>query len=301
MIKKRKLISVIIPFNELKFVKNINILCDFELVREVIVLNNSGRDIRRFFSDERFSIIDIDNFDHGRVRNEGAKQSKGDILLFMTQDAIPLGEDFDIKISESFSYDIKGVYGKHVVLIGSSPFEKFEREMFYGDEKIIKPVVRNEKLGFQDVFVSNVCFAVDRNVFFEVGGFPENIISSEELILSYKIIKAGYRIMYNPDIQVEHSHHSDGVLKDFKRWFDLGVFFSEYPEIYSGFIKIPIYIFTREFLFFLLNSPSLIPKLLFRGFVRALAIQLGMNYRVIPWYLRYKLSLNKNFWLNNSR
>lgn len=295
---RSKKISAIIPFNDVRFINNIKVLTSFDLISEVVVLNNSGQNISRKIHEKKVIVEEVCDFDHGGTRNLGACISKGDILLFMTQDACPHGRDFDRNIISSFFGVVKAVYGKHVPDC-EDPFEIFERNFIYGDNILLKPrcsTKKNKKcrIKFPDFFASDVCFAVDRQVFKEVGGFPENVISSEELILSYKIINSGYKIMYNPLVKVVHSHHSEDMIKNFKRWFDVGVFFSYYPHLSEGFYRFAFELFLKEFLFFLGNNPHLIGKLMLRGAVRFMAMRLGLVHRYIPF--REHLSLNKNFW-----
>ena len=62
---------------------------------EIIIVDSSSTDKTvELARKEGAKIISIarDSFDHGETRNLAAKESKGDYLLYMTQDAIP----FDI-------------------------------------------------------------------------------------------------------------------------------------------------------------------------------------------------------------
>lgn len=293
-----KSISAIIPLNDPSFLENIKSLQNFKLIREVIVLNNSGEGISKYIRSKKFLVEDVQKFDHGGTRNLGASISKGDILLFMTQDARPCGDDFDINIIRSFSGKVKLVYGKHIPL-EENPFEAFERRFLYGERVVVKPAKfkPDGRIDFPDFFASDVCLAVDRNTFWEVGGYPENVISSEELILSYKIVRAGYKIMYNPSVKVFHSHHNEKILESFRRWFDVGVFFSYYPFVKRGFYKFAIHLFISEFIFLLFKHPNLIGNLIARGGIRFIAIQIGLRYKYIPSNFKKCFSMNKSFWI----
>jgi GT2 family glycosyltransferase len=53
--------------------------------------------------------------------------------------------------------------------------------------------------------ISGACFMVKREVFQRVGGFTESyFMYVEDLELSYKITKAGFKILYLPDCEVVH-------------------------------------------------------------------------------------------------
>lgn len=63
---------------------------------------------------------------------------------------------------------------------------------------------RRNKPVFVD-WVSGACLLVRNDVFATVGGFDENIFMySEDLDLCLRIKKAGYNILYNPDIKIIH-------------------------------------------------------------------------------------------------
>ncbi len=42
-------------------------------------------------SDQRVRVVPIANFSHGRARNIGAREAQGEIVVLLTQDALPAG------------------------------------------------------------------------------------------------------------------------------------------------------------------------------------------------------------------
>lgn len=289
------MISVILPISEREYFKNLKNLLKYPEICEVIVVDSShseSHEIREFSNDDRLKFIREEQFDHGASRNRGAKLARGEILLFMTQDAVPFEDNFAREIISSFSGKIRAVYGKQIA-DESNVFEFFERKNLYPDYQIIKRYKTN--MTFQDFFVSDACFAVEKEIFWNLGGFPENIISSEELILSIKILKSGYYILYNPNVKVLHTHN-ENLVRNFKRWFDVGVAFSHYPEVRRGFFGFAGKLCVKELVYFLKKDPSSLFYLLARIFVRSAGIALGMNWRMFGKY-SYYLSLNKNFFI----
>ena len=62
---------------------------------QLIIIDSSSKDNTvKIASEFKADIIQIkeEEFDHGRTRNLGASVATGDILIFMTQDAIPENE-----------------------------------------------------------------------------------------------------------------------------------------------------------------------------------------------------------------
>lgn len=299
------MISVIIPVSDPKYFENQKALVKYRDIEEIIILDSSLSlgNIKDRINDKRILVFQEHSFDHGSTRNKGAKLAKGDILLFMTQDARPYGDNFTEEIISSIDEQVKAVYGKHVVGDDQNIFERFERKFVYNDNittKSCKP-----RLNFEDIFVSDVCFAVEKRVFELLGGFPENVICSEELILSFKLLRAGYKVMYNPNLKVWH-YHNESSLETFRRWFDVGVAFSKTPYVFSGFRRYALNIVISEFLFLvkkkdLTENPNLIAEFFKRIMFRFLAFEIGKRYRILENFgidIR-NLSKNKSFWNRN--
>lgn len=78
-----------------------------------------------------------------------------------------------------------------------------------------------KRYGIKTFFYTNVCSAVRKETFQKVGGYPEPIVSNEDMILAERCILAGHSIIYAPKASVIHSH--DYSLKQvFGRYFDIG-------------------------------------------------------------------------------
>lgn len=299
------MISVIIPVSDPKYFENHKTLLKYKEINEVIILDSSLSlgNIEDRVNGKRVLVLQEDSFDHGSTRNKGASLAKGDILLFMTQDARPYGDNFTAEIISSIDDQVKAVYGKHVVGDDQNIFEKFEREFVYNDNIVTKSW--KSKLKFEDIFVSNVCFAVEKKIFELLGGFPENVICSEELIISFKLLRSGYKVMYNPNLKVWH-FHNESSLENFRRWFDVGVAFSKTPYVFSGFRRYALNIVISELLFLIKNpdlvkNPNLMAEFFKRIILRFLAFEIGKRYKILNNFgidIR-NLSKNKSFWNRN--
>jgi len=164
------------------------------------------------------------DFNHGKTRNKGASIAKGDFLVFMTQDAIAYDEyliENLLKPLENSNNMCVASYARHIPYKGASPIEKFLRNFNYPPFKIIKSKKDVEKMGIKTYFFSNVCSAIIKDVFEEVGGFPENIPINEDMFFAYRLINKGYKICYEPKAKVYHSHNLS-YLKKFLRYYNIG-------------------------------------------------------------------------------
>ena len=90
----------------------------------------------------------------------------------------------------------------------------------------------------KNVFFSNSFSSYRKEVLENVGRFKENLISYEDIYIVAKILLEGYKIAYVADAIVYHSH-SLSIWKDFKRHFELGIFFREENWILKTFGKKP--------------------------------------------------------------
>lgn len=274
---------------------------------ELIVVNSSLEDISGSLNRDlpiTFIRIPPESFDHGEARNLGARQSKGQILVFLTHDASPSSEDWLDRLIEPFRVDegIAAVYGRQLPRRTASPLEAFARSFNYGDEPIVKSKTGIPRLGIKTFFFSNVCSAIKRSAFEGVNGFPEPIITNEDMALAAKLIMANYKIAYEPRAAVIHSH-SYSLQQQFSRYFDIGIFFSSNRWIRSvapargegwGFLK--------GQLRFLISSGEWrwIPYALIEGIFKYAGFQLGLWARLLPRGLKRRMSLHKQFWLQEA-
>lgn len=268
-------ISAVVPLAHKKYLDNILKLVKYEQIKQIVVLNSTGENIEP--SNKKIFVVEERNFNHGRTRNKGAELANGDILLFTVQDAYPYNDDFANEIVKSINGCVKATYGQHVPNC-SNIFEVIERTYMYPSRAILKTY--KHRMRFEDFFVSNVCLAVERKTFMELGGFPDDIPCSEELILSIKILSKGYKILYNPNIKVVH-FHDEGFLASLKRWFNVGMAFSDYPQIKVGFIDYAMKVIWHELGVLTRRYPHLLPAFFLRVLTRELALESGKLYRLV--------------------
>src|SRR5699024_6586134 len=97
-------------------------------------------------------------FDHGGTRAAMADASDADLLLFMTQDAIPADEMLVEHLVMQFSLpQVKAAYARQLPKPGCSTLEAYTRGFNYPPESDIKDYGDLPKLGLKTFFCSNVC------------------------------------------------------------------------------------------------------------------------------------------------
>lgn len=241
------LIDIVIPTYkpDEKFWEIVEKLCNQTVaINKIIVMNTEQKYweklIRGHIYDDMAKKIQVHhisarNFDHGKTRNIGMSYSEADVVVMMTQDAVPVDNRLiEALVNGLYSSDDIGVaYGRQMARQDSSLAEKFSRGFNYPDESRVKSVEDIETLGIKAFFCSDVCAAYKRNIFNQLGGFVNEAVFNEDMIFANKLLKSGYKIYYAADARVYHTHEYSGR-QQFKRNFDLAVSQKMHPEVFEG-------------------------------------------------------------------
>jgi rhamnosyltransferase len=269
---------------------------------EIIVVDSSSSDHTARTAESHGAltlVIPEEDFDHGRTRNLAVAKSGGSILVFLTQDAVPESRYFLERLIEPLEQPaIAATYGRQVSRKNARPTEKFARLFNYPDVPQVKGRDDIPVLGIKTFFFSNVCSAIRRKEFEELGGFAENIIMNEDMLMAGKLILSGYKIAYVPDAAVIHSH--DYSLRcQLKRYFDIGVFMKRnlLPLVQVEAGNEGVKFFTEE-LRFLFNNKKYIwfPYALCENAFKYLGFKLGLHHAFLPAPLRKMISMHSHYW-----
>jgi rhamnosyltransferase len=165
--------------------------------------------------------IKPEEFHHGKTRNLGAELSSGGILVYITQDALPLNDNWLQKLTEDLNdLQVAMVVGRQIPWHDTKPPEKFFYLYYFPEHKI--EVVSGAPDYYRDnMFISNVNSAIRREVWQQFK-FSENIVMAEDKEFAKRVLLAGWRIVYQPEAVVYHAH--DFSLRAiFRRSMDSGI------------------------------------------------------------------------------
>ena len=243
--------------------------------------------------------IGAKTFDHGGTRNLAASMTRGEILVFTTQDSQFKGNEcLKNLIMPLESPAVAASYGRQVPREDANPVEKFVRFFNYPPVELIKGLDDLPSLGVKTFFFSNACSAIKKNAFEEVGGFPGKTIMNEDMFLAAKLLIKGYKIAYRPDAVVYHSHNYS-LATQFKRYFDIGVFFNRNRWIrdLANSESEGIRYLREEIQFLSANGQkSWLPYALLDTTVRFFGYRAGLLEERLPLYLKKMASRNRGFW-----
>ena len=238
-------------------------------------------------------------FDHGGTRRYGASLSDADILMCMTQDAVPANEYLIEKLLEPYADEyVSATYGRQLADRTADSIEEFTREFNYPKNSFIKSKLDVDRLGIKAYFCSNVCATYRNRVYKNLGGFVKKTIFNEDMIMAGKMIEAGYKIAYCADAKVYHFHRYS-YLQQLSRNFDLGVSHNQYPDIFYGKKSESEGIrLVKETYQHLVDNKEylLIPDLIMTSGFKFIGYQLGKRYHLLPKDLVVHLSMNKSYW-----
>ena len=246
-----------------------------------------------------------EEFDHGETRNRGMRFSRADIVVFMTDDAVPADEHLIEELVKAFEQ--RGPQGEAVIMAYARQLpdkdcplaERYTRSFNYPEESCVKTRADLERMGIETFFASNMCCAYDREKFWFQGGFIRRTIFNEDMIFAGKaLLQDDYAVAYAAGARVIHSHNYN-CRQQFKRNFDLAVSQADHPELF-GCVRsesegIRLVKSTARFLI-RRGKPWLVPGLVVKSGFKFLGYRAGKCYRLLPKWLILKLTMNREYW-----
>ncbi|MEN3282321.1 MAG: hypothetical protein V7607_3461 [Solirubrobacteraceae bacterium] len=197
---------------------------------EVLVCDSGSRDGSQAVARRHgATLIEIarDDFSHGATRNLMVQRASGDVVAFLTQDAIPASEDWLACLLGGFGLaeDVALVYGPYRPRRDASPSVARELSEFFATMAPNgEPVMDRASPdgAWRDVsarasFFTDANGAVARWAWERVP-FPD-VPYAEDRLLAVRMLEAGLAKAYVPRAAVAHSHDY-GPWDLFRRYFD---------------------------------------------------------------------------------
>ena len=238
-------------------------------------------------------------FNHGSTRNQAARLAEGDALVFMTQDALPASDTFLEELLKPLAIEeASATYARQIAYPSARPSESFARAFNYppGSEVRTKKNILTQ--GVRTFFFSNVASAIRRDVFFEMGMFPDTVIMNEDMLFCSKLIERGLTVMYTAEAKVFHSHDYT-ISQTYQRYFDIGAFFTRNLEKKYAFgIGAVGASYSKNLFLFLLQNKYFydIPFFIIETCAKFIGFHSGRLEAYIPVALKKKISLHKFYW-----
>ena len=240
-----------------------------------------------------------EEFDHGGTRDRGVRMSTADLVVCMTQDAMPADETLIEELVKPFDDpEVWVAYARQLPNEDCREVEKYTRSFNYPEQSMVKTKEDLDRLGIKTFFCSNVCAAWRREKYLELGGFVKHTIFNEDMILAGTMIKQGGKIAYCAKAKVIHSHNYS-AFQQFHRNFDLAVSQTMHPEVFGGIrsesegIKL-----VKKSLSYCIKigKPWLMIQVVTQSAGKFLGYKMGQQYRSLPMWLILRCTMSPSFW-----
>lgn len=208
-------ISIIIPtLNAEHEIEALLIALDRQSIQpnEILVVDSASEDktIELVQKHKRVRLLEIDrqDFNHGTTRDMALNESSGDFVCFLTQDAVPVSDDYLKRLVAPMVEDsnIALVSGRQLPKANARRFEQLVRDFNYPDTPSVRSKDDLKKFGIKTFFASDTCSAYRRTAYLECGGF-DHVNTNEDMLMAAKFIASGMKVAYEPRAEVYHSHN----------------------------------------------------------------------------------------------
>ncbi|KFD08379.1 glycosyltransferase family 2 protein, partial [Raoultella planticola] len=269
----------------------------------VHVIDSTSKDDTVSVADKSgFDVLTIagKDFNHGGTRNQAVEKyiDLYDIVIFLTQDAIPQPNFIEEIISVFSDTSIACAYGRQLPHTDANPLAQHARKYSYPEKGYVCGKDDIPQMGLKTVFMSNSFSAYRLSTFKELGGFPSNTILCEDMFFTAKAVLSGYKVAYVAKAVVQHSHNYTPS-EEFKRYFDIGVFHKDEPwirENMGGAGGEGKRFILSEIKFLLKRAPHWLPISCINNFMKILGYKLGQQYEKLPKKMIKSFSMHKRYW-----
>ena len=150
--------------------------------------------------------IKRNEFSHSLVRENAAKESNADIIVFITQDIVIESDNWlERLVMPIINNEVDACYSRQLSKFNN--IEKYTREKNYPDISCVKSKQDISRLGLNTFFFSDASSAIRNKTFKELNYYDEKKLPiNEDMYIAYKLIMNNKKIKYCADSIVYHSH-----------------------------------------------------------------------------------------------
>ena len=209
---------------------------------ELIIADSSSDDntceICSQFDDVSVFKISRGDFNHGTTRDYYLRQSKGEYILFMTQDALPVDNKLIERLLSCFDNEqVAAAFARQLPNHDATQAERIVRGFNYPGNSYTRSLCDLQKYGIKTYFLSDVCAMYNREIYLSVGGFEHGVKTNEDMFFSAAALKKGYLTAYCAEAAVYHSHNLS-LKEQFDRNYIQGFEIERHKELLGSVAEI---------------------------------------------------------------
>lgn len=235
-------------------------------------------------------------FHHARTRNLASARASGEVLVFLSQDAVPADDCWLSRLVAPFEDpSVGGVYGRQIPPAAISPARKASMASTYPEAREERSADAQGRIPMRFVRFSNVNSAVRREVWTEHRFYEESLVAEDHWIC-YRILCAGMKVVYEPAAAVVHAHERS-LWQEFQWAVDNGLSLKRMgilddPRL-GGMAAYAAASLGRELaVLFRGGYPMAAARCVASACARWLGVQFGRHERRLPRAVMERLSLN---------
>lgn len=141
-------------------------------------------------------IVKQKNSGRAGVRNRGAQEAKGDLLIYFDDDMEPAPDCVTQHVQHHHKFPGSIMTGAQIDVQGSTEMQQFRSALSYHWSVPLKATAL-KPLRKQQVFITAANFSVSREVFTRLNGFDTSLSDAEDFDLAVRSFKEGVPLFYN--------------------------------------------------------------------------------------------------------
>jgi len=264
---------------------------------EIIVVDSGSKD--RTLDIARKHAVNLyqippSQFGHGKTRNLALQHGKGEFIVFLSQDVLPMNDAWLGELLKAFQDEkVAGAFSRQI------PRENAPATEIFFHEKHFPPVSRvnlpSQHPLPSEHFFSDASSAVRRSIF-AVHPFKAEIMMTEDQEWTKRMLRMGYKTAYQADSVVMHSHRYS-FIQTLRRYFDSAYCLKEINNgEFHNFTKEGSFYTFKELFYTLKTKPLELPRTLMHILAKVIGTTLGMHAEKLPLSMKRAFSMHSYYW-----
>lgn len=269
--------------------------------RLVVIDSSSDDHTPALARDAEAEVVSISRaeFDHGGTRDWALRHCCEEVVVFLTQDALPVDAASCQALHQAFlNPQVGAAFGRQLPHRDATPVAAHARLFNYPPTSRLMSAADIPMLGIKAAFLSNSFAAYRREALLAVGSFPHDTILSEDMMAGARLLKAGWLLAYCAEAQVYHSHNYS-FAEEFRRYFDIGVLHQREHWLIEWLGKAEgegARFVLSELRYLARHAPWRLPEAGLRTLFKYAGYRLGQQQSRLPLALTRRCSMNTRFW-----